>query len=57
MIYVGYIMSDYAHALWISGKKSTVEKAITNYKNRGGKCMTWIEKYQVSNNLIELDCD
>ena len=31
-IYVGYVLSDYAHALWISASKTTVEKAIIDYK-------------------------
>ena len=56
-IYVGYVLSDYAHALWISKNKHTVEQAITEYKERGGNRLTWIEKYEVTDKLIELDCD
>lgn len=56
-IYVGYVLSDYAHALWISKNKQTVEQAIKEYEKRGGKRPTWIEKYEVTDKLIELDCD
>lgn len=56
-IYVGYVLSDYAHALWVSASKTTVEKAINDYRKRGGNRPTWIERYKVSNQLIELDCD
>lgn len=40
MIYVGYIMSDYAHALWLSKNKVTVAKAIEDYHKQGGRCST-----------------
>lgn len=56
-IYVGYVLSDYAHALWVSANRATVEKAIAEYKARGGECSTWITKYKATNKLIELDCD
>ena len=56
-IYVGYVLSDYAHALWISANKVTVEKAITSYRKKGGRCSTQIKRYEITNKLIELDCD
>ena len=56
-IYVGYILSDYSHALWISADEKVVKKAIADYKRRGGCCNTWIQKYKVTNKLIKLDCD
>ena len=56
-IYVGYVLSDYAHALWVSKSKQTVERAIKEYEKRGGNRPTWIEKYEVTDKLIELDCD
>lgn len=57
IIYVGYVLGDYAHALWMSANKATVEKAISDYKRRGGRRPTWIEEYKITNELIELDCD
>lgn len=54
-IYVGYIMGDYAHAIFMSAKKEKVEKALKECNTDRTK---WIEKYDVdNNNLIELDCD
>ena len=57
IIYIGYVMSDYAHALWMSKDKTTVAKAIEEYHKRGGRCSTWIKKYNVGKELIELNCD
>lgn len=57
IIYVGYVSSDYAHALWMSTSKMTIEKEIAEYKKRGGRCPTWITKYNVTNKLTDLDCD
>lgn len=57
-VYVGYILSDYSHALWMSKDKAKVQKEIEKYKARGGKCSTWIKRYVLSrNNLIDFDCD
>lgn len=57
-VYVGYILSDYSHALWMSKDKEKVQKAIDKYRARGGRCDTWIERYALSrSNLIEFDCD
>ena len=56
-IYVGYILSDYARPLWMSAKKETVKKAIADYKKRGGHRNTWIEEYEVTNELVEFECD
>ena len=57
IIYVGYVLSDYAHALWISANKATVEKAIASYRKRGGRCSTQIKRHEITNKLTELDCD
>lgn len=57
IIYVGYILSDYAHALWMSTNEATVEKAIEDYRKRGGRCSAWVDKYNVGKGLTELDCD
>ena len=56
VVYVGYIMSDYATALWMSTEKATVQKAIDEYHKRGGRCSAWIEKYNVGKGLIEFEC-
>lgn len=54
-VYVGYIMGDYAHAIFMSSKKEKVEKALKECRSNRQK---WIEKYDVNdNNLIKLDCD
>lgn len=55
IIYVGYILSDYAHALFIGGNKNKVQKALDDCPTRNLK---WIEEYIIDENeLIELDCD
>ena len=57
-VYVGYVLSDYSHALWMSSNRKTVKEAIDNYKKEGGTLTTWITAYDISNKqLIELDCD
>ena len=56
IVYVGYILSDYATALWMSTEKSTVQKAIDEYHKRGGCCSTWIQKYNINKGLIEFEC-
>jgi hypothetical protein len=57
VIYVGYILGDYAHAVWISTEKATVEKAIENYRKEGGNRPAWVDEYLVGKDLTELDCD
>lgn len=54
-IYVGYILGDYAHAVFMSANKQKVEKALDECPTRNYK---WVEEYDVKgNDLIELDCD
>ena len=55
IIYVGYILGDYAHAVFLSENKDKVQKALDNCPTKRPK---WIEKYIIDENeLIELDCD
>ena len=55
IIYVGYILGDYAHAVFIGGNKNKVQKALDDCPTRNLK---WIEEYIIDENeLIELDCD
>lgn len=54
-IYIGYILGDYAHAVFMSANKQKVEKALDECPTRNYK---WVEEYDVKgNDLIELDCD
>lgn len=53
-IYVGYILSDYACALYMGRDKNNVQKKLDELDNRH----KWIEEYELNNsNVIELDCD
>ena len=57
-IYVLYIMSDYAHAIYMSIKKQMCEKEMEDYRKRGGRCNAWIEEYDFSKARgYELNCD
>lgn len=54
-VYVGYILGDYAQAVFMSKNEQEVFKALDN-------CPTnrpmWVSEYDLAeNNLIELDCD
>lgn len=54
-IYIGYILGDYAHAIFMSASKQKVEKALNECSTRNYK---WVEEYNVKgDNLIELDSD
>lgn len=57
-IYVMYVLSDYAHAVYVSTKKQLCEQEIREYIKRGGDRPTWIEEYDFSKaEAFELDCD
>ena len=57
-IYVLYVLSDYAHAIYISVNKQMCEKEMENYRKRGGRRSAWIEEYDFSKaKEFELDCD
>lgn len=57
-IYVGYILGDYATALFVSANKEKVEKELGKLKpvyNHPPR--TWVEEYELKeNNVIELEC-
>lgn len=54
-IYVGYILGDYAHAVFMSASKQKVEKALNECPTRNYK---WVEEYNIKDDtLFELDCD
>lgn len=51
-VYVGYILSDYTTAVFMSTKREKVRKALDECDTRNSK---WIEAYNIdSNNLIKL---
>lgn len=54
-IYIGYIIGDYAHALYMSTSKEKVQKELKEIdKGRHTYIVGYIIK---GNELIELDCD
>jgi hypothetical protein len=54
-IYVGYIISDYAHALFMSTDRNKVKAELAKIPERN---ITYIVGYILKGNeLIELDCD
>lgn len=54
-IYIGYIIDDYAHALYMSTDREKVKKELKKI-NEGRH--TYIVGYIIKGNeLIELDCD
>lgn len=54
-IYVGYILDDYATAVFMSAKREKVKKALDECNTRNSK---YIKAYDIdNNNLIDLDCD
>lgn len=54
-IYVGYVISDYAHALVMGLDEKLVEERIKFY---AGRRVWYVEKYKCEKDkLIELDCD
>lgn len=55
-IYIGYIISDYATALYMSTDRKKVKKELEEID--GGRHNTYIVGYVIKGNeLIELDCD
>lgn len=58
-IYVGYILGDYATALFVSANKEKVEKELEKLKSKFKRPrITWIEDYELKdNNVIELNCN
>lgn len=53
IVYVGYIMGNYAQAVCMGLSKEEVEKVLATYNC----CYTWAEKYNLTDDVIELDCD
>ena len=54
-IYVGYIISDYAHALFMSTDRKKVKTELAKISSNN---TTYIVGYIIKGNeLIELDCD
>lgn len=57
-IYVLYVMSDYAHAIFISTDKQLCEQEMKQCKKRGVKYPMYIKEYDFSNTKsFDLDCD
>ena len=54
-IYVGYIIGDYAHALFMSTDRKQVKEALDSMESSRP---TYIVGYIIKGNeLVELDCD
>lgn len=55
IVYVGYVLGDYACALCMGTDEKAVESKLNSYPTRNLK---WVDKYEInSNEVIELDCD
>lgn len=55
-IYVGYILGDYAHAVFVGLKEKEVQKKLDECPTKNPK---WIEEYEIKNEweVVELNCD
>lgn len=57
-VYVLYILSDYAHAIYMSVNEKACEREMEACRKRGAKRNMWIEEYDFSKEEeYELDCD
>ena len=57
-VYVLYVMSDYAHAIYISTEKQLCEQEMAQCRKRGVKRSMYIKEYNFSNTKsFDLDCD
>lgn len=56
IIYVGYVVADYATAVCMSTNKSVVKEDLAEI-DKVTENRTYIKRYDVGNKLIELDCD
>ena len=55
VIYVGYVLADYACALCMGMNKKTVESQLKSYPTKNPKL---IEEYEIKGNeVVELNCD
>ncbi len=57
-IYVGYVLSDYATAIYMGKDYKQVKSKIDEAKKRTGHPTYFIKSYDIKDNcVIELDCD
>ena len=56
IVYVGYVIADYAIAVCMSTNKSVVKKELAEIDKVTEKT-TYIKKYDVGNKLTDLDCE
>ena len=55
-VYVGYVISDYANACYMSRNRKKVEDELNKIKQGWPNTTVYIEKYRIDrDNLIEFD--
>ena len=55
VIYVGYVLADYACALCMGTNKKAVESQLKSYPTKNPK---WVEEYEIKGDeVVELNCD
>lgn len=57
-VYIVYIMSDYATAVYMGTNKKRCEQEAENLSKRANGCQVWVEEYILTeNSFFELESD